>query len=100
VPRYVEPLTAREREELAATLAQWADVHPRGDESMIEVGGDELTPRDLATAVNEPGSPAGRLALRVYAVALRGDDRNEIDFERLMSAYRRDTELWASGDFR
>lgn len=37
------------------------------------------------------------MVLRVFAVALYGDDRQEIDFEHLLDVYRADAELWAKG---
>lgn len=99
MPRDVRPLDDEQQYRLADALSDWAELHPRPDLALIQVAdGSELTPRDLAAAVREPASPRGRLVLRVYAVALYGDDRREIDFEELLSVYRADAERWAAGE--
>ena len=93
MPRDVRPLDDEQRYRLAEALSYWAEVHPRADVALIQVAyGSELTPRDLAAAAREPDSPRGRLVLRVYEVALYGDHRAEIDFERLLDVYRADAD--------
>jgi hypothetical protein len=94
MPRDVPKLSGQEREEIARTLAEWADAHPHPDIPLIAlVEGTDLSPREIAAAVQDPESRTGRMLYRVFATALIEDEVEKPEsLQEILSDFRHDTE--------
>jgi hypothetical protein len=88
-----------QRQQIAATLQAWAEVHPRRYQPIVALfDGSELTPMDMARAAAEPDSPRGQHLLRVFAAGLVPDDDEEPEtLEQILDDYWQDAKRWSEG---
>jgi len=99
MPRDVPFLNADERTQIAETLRAWAASHPRAESPLIQLAdGSELSPLDMARAVQEPDSPRGAFLYRVFAAGTIEDEVERPEtLEEILADYRKDTETWEGG---
>jgi len=99
LPREVPSLDKTQRQQIAETLHEWAEVHPRRDLPVVALmDGSELTPLEMAAAVGDPDNPRGQYLLRVFAAGLIADQEESPEtLEEILSDYREDTRRWRQG---
>jgi hypothetical protein len=96
MPRDVPFLNSDQRNEIAETLRAWAASHPRAESPLIQLAdGSELSPLDMARAVEEPDSPRGALLYRVFAAGTIEDEVERPEtLDEILTDYRKDTATW------
>jgi hypothetical protein len=99
VPREVPHLEEYQRQKISEALHAWAEVHPRRDLPIVAlIDGSELTPMDMARAVDEPDSPRGQHLLRVFAAGLIADKLEPAEtLDEILDDYRKDANRWREG---
>jgi hypothetical protein len=96
MPLDVPFLNADQRTQIAETLRAWAASHPQAASPLIQLAdGSELSPLDMARAVEEPDSPRGAFLYRVFAAGTIKDEVERPEtLEEILADYRNDTETW------
>jgi hypothetical protein len=99
VAREVPHLSEDQRRHISDALHSWADVHPRRDLPIVAlIDGSELTPLDMARAVDDPQSPRGQHVLRVFAAGLIDDDVEAPEtLDEILEYFWKDAARWREG---
>ncbi len=75
---------------------EWAEFHPRRDESAVSFSGlPDMSPRDISAALNDTASSAGEDFYHLFAKGIAphpGEPTRTLD--DILRAYVRDTRKW------
>jgi hypothetical protein len=106
---YEERLSQEEIDTLAKALEEWATEHPLADKPLLYVEqatvlppqaeasapARGLTPRDIAQAVSDEGSPLREPVIRLFAVGLSGySDGHHEAVSQVVEALHEDVQEW------
>jgi hypothetical protein len=104
---YEERLSQEEIDALAKALEEWATEHPLADKPLLyidqvmvtpppaEASAHGLTPRDIAQAISDDGSPLRDPVIRLFAVGLSGYSGGHHEaVSQVVKALREDVLEW------
>ena len=94
--RDLPPLGPEERKRIAGVLSYWGRSHPKRETPIIQLAnGSELTPLDIALAVEEGDALRGQLLFRVFAAGLLDDGVEPPEsLDEILADFERDAAEW------
>jgi hypothetical protein len=76
-------------------VQRWASVHPSPEVPvLVMLDGSEMTPQDIADALELPDTPRGRTLYRMFSITVAGPEETRMPVDDIVTHFEFDIARW------